>query len=488
MYVAVRSSMTAFAIVLLPLAAAAATTTLLPDSYRVGSGRSGGQPVANLHLLDQSARADDPAKYVGFTTPLSRNLTWFEFTVPAAARGDAVLGLTLNVNYKGPARTTQLWSWALLDWGAARWVVVGDSRLAAARVWKSLAFRPARAARFVDPATGAIRVRLRSNNATGNAKIDFLAIDLAHLAAPEPGSGPTVAGCPLFPADNFWNTPVDALPVHPRSAAWVAAIGADTTFHMDFGSGTWDGHPIGIPYNVVPADQPDLPVLFDEYGDESDPGPYPIPADPAIEGGSDRHLLVVRQAECRLFELYHAHRDGTDWLAGCGATWDLASNALRPAGWTSSDLAGMPVLAGLARYEEVEAGGIRHALRFTAEAGRISEGYIWPARHPVPDLQDAYATLARAPLGARFRLKAAYPVPDDAPAQVRALLVAMKTYGIVLTDHGSNWYVTGAPDPRWDNDALHAWFDERLSGGDFEAVDSALLLREPDSGAAGRAP
>jgi hypothetical protein len=253
---------------------------------------------------------------------------------------------------------------------------------------------------------------------------------------------------------------------------------------MDFGSGTWDGHPIGIPFNVVPADQPALPVIFDEYGAESDPGPYPIPADPAIEGGSDTHLLVVQQESCGLFELYHAHRDAGDWLAGSGATWDLASNALRPAGWTSSDLAGMPVLAGLARYEETAAGEIRHALRFTAEAGRIAEGYIWPARHPVPDLQAQYATLARAPLGARFRLKATYPIPDAAPAQVRVLLVAMKTYGIVLTDHGSNWFVSGAPDPRWDNDALHLWFDETLTGDDFEAVDTALLMQDPDSGAA----
>jgi hypothetical protein len=295
------------------------------------------------------------------------------------------------------------------------------------------------------------------------------------------GAGPSIAGCPVFPENNFWNVRVDNLPVHPHSDDWVNAIGADSTFHANFGSGTWEGGKIGIPYNVVPAAQADVNLTFDEYGEESDPGPYPIPDSALMEAGSDHHILLVRQGECKLYELYHAHNEGGAWFAGSTAIWDLTSNVLRPRDWTSSDLAGMPILPGLARYEEVASGEIRHALRFTAF--NTAEGYIWPARHPRPDLTAESQNLSLPPMGARFRLKAAFVIPADAPREVQTILQAMKIYGIVLTDHGSEWYVTGAPDERWNNEELH-WFDENLRGFEFEALDTSGMMSDPDSAAA----
>jgi hypothetical protein len=217
------------------------------------------------------------------------------------------------------------------------------------------------------------------------------------------------------------------------------------------------------------------------YPEESDPGPYPIPASPRREWGSDHHILLVDQGNCILYELYDAAKVGAQWQAGSGAIWNLNSNILRPADWTSADLAGMAILPGLVRYEEVAAGQINHAIRFTA--WDHAEGYIWPARHPVPNLQSQYRSLALAPLGSRFRLKASYVIPSSAPAEVKIILQAMKTYGIVLTDTGSEWYISGVPDEHWNNDNLH-WFDENLQGKDFEAVDSDLLRISSNSGQA----
>jgi len=286
------------------------------------------------------------------------------------------------------------------------------------------------------------------------------------------GSGPALNGCRVFPADNFWNVPVNTLPVHPNSAAWVDSIGRATGFHMDFGSGEWDGGPIGIPYNLTPAKTLLVPITFDEYGDESDPGPYPIAANPQIEWGGDHHLLIVHAGECKLYELYHSHNEGGVWYAGSAAVWDLNNNLLRPDGWTSADAAGLPILPGLARYDEISAGEIRHALRFTAEQ---TAGYIWPARHQTDDPQNSLP-----PMGARFRLKASYDI-SGYPAELQVLLRAMQTYGIVLADNGSNWYVSGAPDARWDNDMLHLL--DALQGGDFEAVDTSALMIDPNSAA-----
>lgn len=283
--------------------------------------------------------------------------------------------------------------------------------------------------------------------------------------------GPAIANCPLFPPNNFWNARVDSLPTHPQSEAWIQSIGRAGSFHMDFGSGEWDGGPIGIPYNIVAGSAfPKVEAEF-YYPDESDAGPYPIPENPNIEYGSDHHILIVDTDTCTLYEIYDANFDNGQWSGGSGAIWDLNSNALRPETWTSADAAGLPILPGLVRYDEIAAGEIKHALRFTAED---TAGYIWPARHETSDPQDGIP-----PMGARFRLKADYEI-SGFPSEMQVLLQAMKIYGIVLADNGSNWYVTGSPDERWDNDMLHLL--DVLTGEDFEAVDTSILMMDVDSG------
>ncbi len=279
-------------------------------------------------------------------------------------------------------------------------------------------------------------------------------------------SAPTVGGCSMFPDDNFWNTPVTNLPVHALSNAWISSIGADTGFHMDFGSGTWNGGPIGIPYNIVNGSTTTKYNVDFYYPDESDPGPYPIPANPQVEYGSDHHLLVVDQDDCTLYEIYDAEYSAGQWSAGSGAIWDLNSNALRPYDWTSADAAGLPILPGLARYEEVLAGEINHALRFTADCS--ANYYIWPARHIAPSGSCA----TPVPFGARFRLKSDFNTSGFSP-QAQVILQAMKTYGIVLADNGSPWYVSGAPNAGWDNNVLHEL--DVVTGSDFEAVDTSEL-------------
>jgi hypothetical protein len=276
---------------------------------------------------------------------------------------------------------------------------------------------------------------------------------------------PQTPSCPIFPADNPWNQRVDRLPVAQDSAALIRSIGAGSSLHPDFGSGTWEGAKIGIPITVVGAATKTVPVVFD-YADESDRGPYPIPAGVAIEGGSDRHALLVDRTSCRLYELFALERKGGGWHAGSGAIWDLRSNRLRPAGWTSADAAGLPILPGLARFDEVARGRIDHALRFTAE--RTRRAYLYPARHHAGDSTDP----SLPPMGLRLRLRANYPLRGFGP-QARIVLEALKRYGMILADNGSSLYVTGAPDPRWDNDDLHAL--GRVTGADFEVVDTRSL-------------
>jgi len=312
----------------------------------------------------------------------------------------------------------------------------------------------------------------------------LLTVTMPHwslIAGPVAGqTGPTIAGCPLFPADSVWNTPIDHLPVDPSSSAYTSTIGATRTVHPDFGSGLWDGGPIGIPFNVVPATQTRVPITFD-YSDESDPGPYPIPPDAAIEGGSqstgDRHVLVVDQENCILYEIFSAYpqQDGS-WATGSGAVFDLRSNGLRPSGWTSADAAGLPILPGLVRYDEVASGEIRHALRFTAPQTR--RAFVWPARHDASSLTASNYP----PMGQRFRLKASVDITSFSP-EVQVILRALKRYGMILADNGSAWYLSGAPDPRWNNDALVS--DLRtITGADFEAVDGTSLMLNPESGQA----
>jgi hypothetical protein len=284
------------------------------------------------------------------------------------------------------------------------------------------------------------------------------------VLVPSPGLAagpPTLPGarsCPIFPADNPWNERVDRLPVAADSAALVSAIGLDAPVHPDFGS--FSGY--GIPYTVVGHSTKRVHVSFD-YADESDKGPYPLPAHPHIEGGGDRHILLVDRDACKLYELYDATRTGTSWHAGSGAIWNLRSNHLRPAGWTSADAAGLPILPGLVRYDEVASGAIHHALRFTAS--KTSNRYIWPARHVAGD-DDA----SLPPMGLRVRLKASVDISKYGP-QARVVLQALKTYGMILADNGSPWYISGASNPKFDDDDLHAL--GKLTGADFEVVDAS---------------
>jgi hypothetical protein len=307
-----------------------------------------------------------------------------------------------------------------------------------------------------------------------------LLLGIAPVARAAAQSPPSISGCQVLPADNVWNTPIDHLPVDASSAAYVATIGADRTFHPDFGAAIWDGGPIGIPFTTVPGNQPPVSVSFD-YADESDPGPYPIPPDAPIEGGSlsdgDRHVLVVDVDNCVLYETFYSWpQPGGSWEAGSGAVFDLESHALRPAGWTSADAAGLPILPGLVRYDEVAAGEIRHALRFTAP--QTQRRYVWPARHYASSLTGSQYP----PMGKRFRLKASFDISGFS-ADVQVILRALKRYGMILADNGSAWYISGAPDPRWDDDVLVSEF-RRLKGSDFEAVDETSMVIHADSGQA----
>jgi hypothetical protein len=289
--------------------------------------------------------------------------------------------------------------------------------------------------------------------------------------------------CHVLPDDNIWNQRVDDLPVDARSAQYIAAIGSSATLHADFGSGVWppgSDSPIGIPVTEVPPGHPMVPIHYTDYGPESDPGPFPIPADAAIEGGpsgtGDRHVVVVDRAACMLYELFSAypHGDGS-WSASSGAAYDLTSNTLRPDGWTSADAAGLPILPGLVTYDEVASGVITHAIRFTAPNTRNT--HVWPARHDASHLAGA----GYPPMGQRFRLTAGFDI-SGYPQPVRVILQAFKDYGLILADNGSPWYISGAPDERWDNDVLHAW--DNIPGAAFEAVDVSSLVVDPDSGKA----
>lgn len=306
------------------------------------------------------------------------------------------------------------------------------------------------------------------------------------LTPPAEATSPTISAvngddCQIFPPDNIWNTPINQLPVHPRSNQYIAAIGQDIALHPDFGSGEWDGGPIGIPYVVVPAGQPPVPITFIWYEDQSDPGPYPVPPDAPIEGGpnsdGDRHVLVMQQGSCHLYELYYAWPQADNsWEAGSGAIFDLNSHALRPDGWTSADAAGLPILPGLVRYEEVMSGEITHALRFTVPESQ--QAYLWPARHFASDNSDPNLP----PMGLRVRLKASFDI-SGYPPQIQVILTALKKYGMFVADNGSPWFINGVPNEAWDNDQLVSWL-ATIHGSDFEAVDESGLMVDPNSGQA----
>lgn len=305
-----------------------------------------------------------------------------------------------------------------------------------------------------------------------------LAVVLAAAWASPASAQQMINGCPVLPADNIWNTPVDTLPVLSNSTTMVNTIGASRGFHADFGSGTWDGGPIGIPFITVPGSQQKYPASF-LYDDESDPGPYAVPLNAPIEGGpnadGDRHAIAIDTTNCILYELYRAFPGAGAWTADSGAIYSLRSNALRPSSWTSADAAGLPIMPGLVTWEEVQSGEIKHAIRFTAPQTRRE--FVWPARHYASSL-----TGTQYPrMGERFRLKASFNIAPY-PPEVQVILRAMKKYGIILADNGSAWYISGKPDSRWNNDNLRSL--SQLLGSNFEAVDATVLRIHPDSGQA----
>jgi hypothetical protein len=289
------------------------------------------------------------------------------------------------------------------------------------------------------------------------------------------GIGASLNGAIPFPADNAWNTNIANAPVDPNSNALIASIGLNTGLHPDFGSGLYGGSPIGIPYVVVSSGQALVPVNFVAYADESDPGPYPIPSNAPIEGqlanggtfGGDRHVLVVDRDTNRLYETYNSYpnSDGS-WTADNGAVFHLDSDNVRPnaqPGWTSADAAGLPIFPGLARYDEVANGVIAHALRFTVQQSR--EAYVPPANHWASN----NTSNNLPPMGMRVRLKASYVIPSNFSAASQVILQALKTYGMFVADNGSNWYISGAPDSRWNNDALVGELGS-VQGSNFEVV------------------
>lgn len=309
--------------------------------------------------------------------------------------------------------------------------------------------------------TGATGVAMAASRPAASIDGTAVATQRAVRLGSPAGAGPSIGGCPVFPADNAWNTDISAAPLHPRSAAMIARLGG--RLHPDFGSNT----EYGIPYSVVPADEPLRPITYDAYGDQSDPGPFPIPLDAPIEGGSgadgDRHVLVVREGSCELFELYRAFPGDGGWVADSGARFDLRSNALRPLGWTSADAAGLPILPGLVRYDEVVAGSIDHAIRVTFS--QTQRGFILPATHFASSNTDPDLP----PMGLRLRLSAAYDI-SGLTGQARVIATAMQRYGLIVADNGSNWYFQGGSDPRWDDEDLGQL--KGIPGSAFEVVDT----------------
>ena len=308
-------------------------------------------------------------------------------------------------------------------------------------------------------------------------QLAFVMISMA--ATPLIAQPPQLDGCPELPEDNIWNTPVDGLPTDPNSDSYINTIGETSYVHPDFGT-VWQGAPIGIPWISVPGDQAEVPVTF-LYSDESDPGPYPIPPDAPIEGGpasdGDRHVLVLDRDACLLYEMFYAfpEQNGISWRAGSGAIFDLSSNVLRPMGWTSADAAGLPILPGLVRFEEVMSGEIRHALRFTLP--ETQKAFVWPARHHASNLIGSQYP----PMGQRFRLRSDYDLSGFS-TEVQVILAALKKYGMMLADNGSALYISGVPDPRWSDDNLREL--RQVTAADFEAVDVTTLMGDPDSGRA----
>ncbi|MCU1337948.1 MAG: putative outerrane protein (modular protein) [Bryobacterales bacterium] len=301
---------------------------------------------------------------------------------------------------------------------------------------------------------------------------------LLGLSSVVSAQAPSLGSCPVLPADNIWNTPIDQLPVSPNSSTYVNTIGPGVGVHPDFGSGSWAGEDIGMPYVTVPATQIKYPVSF-FYPTESDPGPYAVPLNAPIQGGSastgDRHVISIDVDHCILYEMYAAYPQAASWQAVSGAIYNLLSNNLRVASWTSATAAGLPMFPGLVRYDEILAGEIRHALEFTVP--QTQQAYVWPARHFASPLTGAQYP----PMGVRFRLRANFDISGFSPTN-QIILRALKKYGMMIIDNGAQWFISGTHDARWDNADLHNL--GAVHGSDFEVVDVSGLMIAPDSGQA----
>src|SRR5438309_7193365 len=305
------------------------------------------------------------------------------------------------------------------------------------------------------------------------ARISLLAIATVAvgLAADVPAgaAAPPTTSCQVFPSDNIWNTDISTLPVHGQSTPWLASMASSTTkLHPDFG-----GPPYGFPFNVVDHTHATVSVTF-QYASESDPGPYPLGPDTLIEGGSDRHALIINRDTCTLYELFDLSGSGSTWTAGSGAIFPLGSDALRPLGWTSADAAGLPLFPGLVRWDEVQAGAINHAIRFTAQ--QTDKSFLWPARHQAGTVSSSLLP----PMGARFRLQASYDISHFSP-QAQVILRAMQHYGLILADNGSNWFFSGTEDAAWPDSLLSEL--KTVPASRFEAVDESSLMVDANSAA-----
>lgn len=340
----------------------------------------------------------------------------------------------------------------------------------------------------VDPVPGfewmssvVVRLNDQMSNSTGEVLVSVTLRGLASnrvrfrvgTQQPDLGVGASLNGKRLFPADNAWNQDISNDPVDPNSANLIASMGLSTSLHPDFGT-VWNGAPNGIPYVVVSGAQTKVPITFTAYGNQSDPGPYPVPTDAPVEGGpngtGDRHVIVIDRDNWKLYELYRGFSNGAGWNADSGAVFDLNSNALRPAGWTSADAAGLPIFPGLVRYDEVFGRReMTHALRFTAS--RTRRAYVAPARHFASSNTDPNLP----PMGMRVRLKASVDISGYSPA-MQVILRGLKRYGMILADNGSNWYVSGAPDARWNDDELNTL--KGLKGSDFEVVKMGTIVTQ----------
>lgn len=359
----------------------------------------------------------------------------------------------------------------------------------ASRVSPTSTTSPAATTQPVEPTTTSAPLPVPTNPSSTAAVPSSLAIKPVPttrrppVQAPTPGppspagSGPVIAGCPVFPADNAWNTDISSLPADSHSSAWIANSGGPTRLiHPDFGdSGT--SIPYGIPFVVTNSSHPKVSITFG-YADESDPGPYPFGPDTPIEGGAgsggDQHAIMLDSSTCTLYELYNANYTAQGSTAGSGAIWNLRSDALRPSGWTSADAAGLPILPGLLRQDEVSAGHVGHAIRMTVQT--TDKSFIWPARHQAGSITDSNYP----PMGARFRLKASVDISRFS-RNSQVVLTAMKHYGLIVADNGSNWYFQGAAQPGWDNTMLDEL--KSIPAGDFEAVNTSSLIIDPNSGA-----